>query len=63
MFSHLSRGLHGVYQVRFLHGVIPNLVFTADCYVHIILKNIVKNILTIVVKILVLPHMANCLSL
>ena len=44
MFSHLSRGLHGVYQVRFLHGVILNLVFTADCYVHIILKKFVKNI-------------------
>ena len=61
--TYLARGLHGVYQVRFLNGVIPNLVFTADCYVHIILKKFVKNILTIVVKILVLPHMANCLSL
>ena len=40
MFSHLSRGLHGVYHGKFLHGVIPNLVFTADCYVHIIFKNI-----------------------
>ena len=43
--TYLARGLHGVYQVRFLHGVIPNLVFTADCYVHIILKkNFLKHI-------------------